>query len=73
MLMQGTLFLNDHSSQMKAEDPLPRSSLFIYVVVSRAVCKTVFSSHSEVFSLVCGHVYGVHVHVHVVYNSSGGH
>ena len=28
-LMQGTLFLNDHSSQMKAEDPLPRSSLFI--------------------------------------------
>ena len=31
----------------------------------------VYSSHSEVFSLVCGHVYGVHVHV--VYNSSDGH
>ena len=68
MLMQGTLFLNDHSSQMKAEDP---STEELVIHMSRAVCKMVFSSHSEVFSLVCGHVYSVHVHV--VYNSSGGH
>ena len=39
------------SKQVKAEDPRLRNLLYVYVVVSRAVCKKVFSSHSEVFSL----------------------
>ena len=39
------------SKQVKAEDPRLRNLLSVYVVVSRAVCKKVFSSHSEDFSL----------------------
>ena len=44
------------SKQVKAEDPRLRNLLYVYVVVSRAVCKKVFSSHSEVFSLDRGGV-----------------
>ena len=52
MLMRSRFFsLMITSKQVKAEDPRLRNLLYVYIVVSRAVCKKVFSSHSEVFSL----------------------